>query len=118
MLLINPGKEIAVYCFAFLPWMVAILFFLLLCVCRVIYRRSKKYRHPMAINSILFSVLCFAFSAISLWNIIRYVGMVWRWGQGVHLGEVGIVLMVLVPDMIMLAVSVIVCVRSYKRKGE
>jgi len=72
----------------------------------------------MAINAMWASVACFMFSVISLWNIIRYLGRVWRWGQGVNFSEAGIVLMVLVPDMIMLTVSVIVCIRSYKRKGE
>ena len=113
MFLGNPGEYFAVYSYAFLSWLIALPFFILMGLFLAIHRKHKQ-RRPMAIKDVWASLLCFAFSVISMWNIVRYIRMTWEWEWEGNCVEVLGILMILIPDILMLIISAVVTVASYK----
>lgn len=110
MFLSNPSKETAVFCLALLSWMAVAPFFLLMCVFRALCRKCRKHKRPLAVNAAWSSMICFVISAASIWMMLRHAGAAWKLGW---VGEYDKVFVgILVPNVLVLVVSGIACVRS------
>ena len=102
---------------AFWTWLfAAIPFFFLACLFRIVHWKYKRHKRAMAIVVLWTSIICSVFSAISLLNILWYVGMAWWqtyngnfhgiWGRGI--------IMILVSNIIMLTISMGGCAIGYR----
>ena len=110
------------FIFSFLSWIGAIISFSLALLFRMLYLIFRKGYPKIGFVTIPLSMLgaliCSAFCLISIVYVMRYLHITWTnpWLRegGISLGDWLLLIMMFVPDVLMLILSVIVGIVSYK----
>jgi len=106
----NPSRTLDLLAFAFLSWFLAIVLFVLMWLCRFVYWKYKKCKWIASLGAVFFSITCFVLCLISIKNLMKYLHLISK----VSTWDLYAIMVIVIPDVLMLIISAIVCVMSFR----